>query len=597
MSGFRSKRSRRRYFTGGPPAFSGQRRAAEPLEESISKRSNRANAASRRHRSPDIDDLVNPNKRFVNGDAYDPIDPFDGAPGFEFRAAEHAAALVAQGPVDDLDDAVEAFAGNDRRLGVAPIERPRPMQDLSRLQDIGDSNRFAVLNIRGGLPNFKLLDYLDAPDDKFCVTTYMAHSAGVAPTDPGYYVLPFSAGEVNYIDPIASSCGYIRKYMRSTPANADIDGAVRIYYYALNAVVHSVDATLWSTTQTAVPGEDYTFYGIPRTDYSGGWDLVPRPELRRLPDPEHAFARGTYVTYTGPGGPVTSSLTEAVTNWPYDEIYHRSSDCIRQSRIRISGLVSCAKRYTRTPISFGFMGIEVGTESSVWQERVRFVRPVVVVVLFLYKDTKGNRTGFDNVVDAFGFDAVTPQSNPNILIDAIAQNWTPTVPRFYAEQDSHCRVLAYDVIDMSDTVPDNAVRVEHINFQEETVVPPIVGGEQTTYEISPNVPGNYQIMDCPYAEKRFVFDVDLNGLVTRFSKKDWDYMTSSGSPNYSSTEFGVDMIVENSLHIAAYAYYPGFTLAYGYSTAETPPTSDSPYYRQPASIGYTSHLSFQDFKD
>jgi len=595
MSGLSSKRRRRRYFAGGPPGFSGQRRRAEPLEESVSKRANRAYRAAVRPRSPEIEDLVNPRKRFEHGDAYDPIDPFEGAPGFEFRVAERNAGEVAVGPVDDVEDAVVAFAGDDRRLDRRYIRPVRPMQDLSRLQDIGASNNFSILNIRGGLPNFKLLDYLDRADDKFCVTSFMAHGGGVAPTDPGHYVLPFSAGEVNYIDPIASSCGFIRKFQRSGVSSASINGAKRIYYYALNAVVHSVDPSLWATTQTANPGVQFTFYGVPRPDYIPGWDLVARPELRFLPDPEHAFARGAFLTNTNV--PITYPYTVAVTNWPYDDIYHRSSDCIIQSRIRISGVVQCAKYFTRTPISDGYLGTSIGVESSPWQERVRFLRPVVVVVLFLYKNTKGNRTGFDNVVDGYGFDAVTPQTSGDVWADALSQNWNPTMPRFYAEQDSNCRVLAYDVIDMSDTVPANAVRVSQINYQEASPVPPIVGGEQVAYEIYANDPMNYQIVDAPYAEKRFVFDVDLNNLVTRFSSKDWDYMTGSGSPDYLATEFGVDMIVDNSIHIAAYAYYPGFPLAYGYTTVETPPTSDSPYYRQPASIGYTSHLSFQDFKD
>jgi len=457
----------------------------------------------------------------------------------------------------------------------------QPMEDMSKFQDYGDSNKFSLFRIRGGLPNFKLLDYLDggSPDRKFLITSYPVFTGGVPPTDPSSFVLPFTSGQANYIDPLGSSCRKIGGMVSPSPK--------RILYSALNAVSSVVKFTVWED-QVVFPGS--TFYGQPRPRFTF-MDAAPRPELTFLPDPEHCFALGAYADQV-PGGLVPLPICH--TNWPYDELYHRTGRSISQSHIRISGVVRCDSYYSRLPFTNSYIGTTIGVESSNWHERVTFVRPVIVVVMFVHKKPNGLRIAFDNVIDALGFDAATPQ-DPNPYVDAIQQNWTPIIPRFYSEEDSECRVLAYDIINLNDSVPESAVRVEQIYNQATSTVPPIVAGEQDPYYIYGSNCVDYQIIDVPYVEKRFVFDVDLNNLVTQFTADHWDYFASSGAPNYTPTYEGVGMIATNSIHIAAYAYYPGSTAAVGYSTEL--PTEISPSFRQRAAIGYTSHLTFNDFID
>jgi len=515
---------------------------------------------------------------------------FDGPQRFGYGAKFHKRGpqpspleglpALPDSPVDgfgyDIDpSAMRGLADDSVEVGVNPISSSRPrLQNLSRWQD-KQSNDFSYFCVRGGLPNFQLLDLPTGPSDvKFHVTQYMHFVDGEStPQNPSNYILPFGYGNSNSINPYASSAQFLSGMAAGT------ETIVRIQYGCLNAISRSVKE--WPTL---VPRPIFgSFRGCPctRDTNTGGG---PFPNIDCLPDPEHCFLPGNAAYFSALLNWV--SMPNAIYTWPYDELYHRDSSSVSLYNLRISGTVR-AQEYRRQILC------EAPLINGVyWSNLVRYCRPIIYVVVYVDRTgTVEGDTDFDDAVDATGQDVSTAQTPMGGGIgdghDANLLTYGAVVPRVYAEIPSHCEVLAFECIDMSKN-EDSYNTPRYLTYAPGYTV------NETGVPLGNVVPADatatYSAVDMPFEEHPFVFDIDLNGLVVNFRKDNFNYLRPS---TYPLESIGRSMLVNNTIHIAAYCHYAGFPVTRSFDT--TAPTAERMSYCQPISIGYASFLTFKDF--
>jgi len=469
-------------------------------------------------------------------------------------------------------DLLEGVPVDPRPLVVKQASDGR-LEELSRWQD-KQSNHFSYFRIRGGLPNFQLLDVPTGPSDvKFHITQYMHYVEGqTEPQNSSNFIRPFAFGNNNSINPYATSAQYLSGRKTSEPL-------LRIQYGCLNAI--SSEVTVWPEMQVEPTG--YGYRGIPVCKNYGNYNL-PDPNVDCLPDPEHCIAPLGVSGYYNAGTGTWINIPNAVYTWPYDSLYHRTSSSVQMHNLRISGTVR-AQEYRRQILC------EAPLINGVyWANLVRYVRPTIFIVVFL--DRTGIRSGdndFDDVVDAVGQDVSTTQVPTGTLPyhDATLPTYTAVVPRVYAEIPSNCEVLAFECIDMSGNE-------DSYNSPRYLTYAPGYFTDESGVPIGEHVPADatatYSAVDMPFEERPFVFDIDLNGLVVNFRKDHFNYLLPVSQPQEA---IGCSMLANNSIHIAAYCHYPGFAVTQAFDT--TSPTAERLSYCQPISIGYTSHLTFKDF--